>query len=219
MTAFAKTYLAPRERLPAMLLVSSYLFGTVMLAHHLVDGFVYLTALHLLFTTGLLVITHRPRPTVSLYGWLLACALLGWSAEYIGVHGKWLFGEYVYGDVLGPKVFGIPLVIGINWVVVVYAVCGTLNMLPLRIPRLLKVFVSSLCLVLLDVLIEPVAIQLDYWTWASGDPPLQNYLGWLVISLLQSVLFYLLIPYTENRLAPLLLVLQVIFFGYLTLQS
>ena len=209
--------MTPRERLYAGLLVSSYVFGAVMLGHDVVPGFVYLTAFHLCFTTVLLLSAHRPwvdaRPTV----WLLLCGALGWGAEYVGVHGEWLFGEYAYGDVLGPKWRAIPLVLAVNWILVVYSVCATLAA---RVPNwhpIAKVLAAAVAMVALDVLIEPVAISLDLWTWRQGHPPLQNYLGWLAVSLVQTALFFLLLPFSENRLAPLVLVLQVGFFGYLSL--
>jgi putative membrane protein len=145
------------------------------------------------------------------------CYVLGWTAEYVGVHYRWLFGEYLYGDVLGPKVMAIPLVIGVNWILVVYGVCASLNMIMPSLHRALKVLLGAILLVGLDFLIEPVAIDLGYWIWANGEPPLQNYLGWLGVGLLQTGAFYLIIPFTENRLAPLLVVLQLAFFTYLSL--
>jgi hypothetical protein len=33
-----------------------------------------------------------------------------------------------------------------------------------------------------DWIMEPVAIRLDYWTWAGGDIPMQNYFAWFVIA-------------------------------------
>jgi len=216
MRAFAKTYFAAAQRIPAAILASSYLFGMLMLGHAVIDGFVYLTAPHLLLTPALLILTHRPKPSARLFLWVGVCFIIGWLAEYIGVHGKWLFGEYIYGDVLGPKVYGIPLVIGFNWIVVVYAICGTINILSSSLHRLWKVFIGGLCLVALDYAIEPVAISLDYWIWIDGAPPLQNFIGWFIIGILQTALFYAIIPYTENRLSPLLLLLQMLFFVYLT---
>ncbi len=186
-----------------------------MLATDLLPGFVYLTALHLLFTVVLLTGTHRPAVGVRYVTWLLTCGLLGWYIEYIGVHRGWLFGSYIYGDVLGPKWRGIPLVLGINWVLVVYTVATTVGMALPRVPRWAKALVGAAGLTSLDVLIEPTAIALDFWTWAAGTPPLQNYVGWFGVSLVQCGIFYALLPFTENRLAPLTLVLQVGFFGVL----
>ncbi len=210
-------YFTSRERLPAALLASSYLFGTFMLGHQVIEGFVFLTSLHLLFSATLIAFTHRPKPMGNWWIWAAACAILGYWVEYLGVHYGWLFGSYSYGDVLGPQLWDIPLVIGINWVLVVYAVCASLNMLARSWSRWLKAATGALLLVALDVLIEPVAIALGFWTWELGQPPLQNFIGWFGAGLLQTCLFYLIIPYTENRLAPLLLILQLVFFSYLCL--
>jgi putative membrane protein len=163
-----------------------------------------------------MLLTHRPMPAIGIWIWLAICFILGWTAEFIGVHYKWLFGEYVYGDVLGPKIFGIPLIIGVNWILVVYGVCTTLNMLFLKTNRIMKAVIAAMVLVSLDFLIEPVAIKLDFWTWALGDPPTQNFIGWFCVGLIQTSLFYLIVPLSENRLAPVLLLLQVLFFGYLS---
>ncbi|MFK8055793.1 MAG: carotenoid biosynthesis protein [Saprospiraceae bacterium] len=217
MTAFAKTYLTNKERIPAALLISSYLFGMVVIAHGLISGFVYLTSLHLLLCTVLILITHRPMPSPRIWIWLVVCYALGWTAEYVGVHYKWLFGEYIYGDVLGPKVYAIPLIIGVNWILVIYGVCTTLNMLFPTLNRVFKAIFAAFLLVALDYLIEPVAIKLDFWTWMLGTPPTQNFIGWLGVGLIQTSLFYLIVPFTENRLAPVLVLLQVIFFSYLSI--
>ena len=209
--------MTPRERTYAGLLISSYAFGAVMLAHDLVPGFVYLTAAHLTFGATLLLAAHRPWVDAWPWVWLVLCGLLGWSAEYVGVHGGWLFGEYAYGDTLGPKWRAIPLVLAVNWVLVVYSVCATVASYVPGWPVAAKVAASAAAMVALDVLIEPVAIGLDLWTWRAGEPPLQNYLGWLAVSLLQAGLFFWLLPFAENRLARLLLVLQIGFFAYVRL--
>ena len=205
----------PRHRVAWWLLVTSYVFGAVMLAHGVHPSFVYLTAPHLVFSAGLLLSAHRPRPSARLWVWAGLCLAVGWLAEYVGVHGGWLFGSYVYGDVLGPKLRAVPLVIGVNWILVVYAVCNSLALGARAWPRWAKVLAAAAALVALDFVIEPVAIALDFWTWDGGAPPLQNYIGWALVGLAQAGLYFGLLPFAENRLAPVLLVLQVAFFAYL----
>lgn len=183
-----------------------------MLGGNFVPGFVYLTTFHLCSATVLLLAAHRPLMGVKLWAWAALCGGLGWVAEYIGVHGGWLFGEYVYGDVLGPKYRAIPLVLAVNWVLVVYSVCATVNFALPAWPAVAKVVTAALAMVALDLVIEPVAIALDFWTWRAGHPPLQNYLGWLAVSLVQAGLFFVILPFSENRLAPLVLILQGSFF-------
>lgn len=211
-----------RYRRTAFLLVSSYAFGAVVLGHDLIAGFAYLTAAHLCGTAALMLWHHRgaartARRRDRLLTWAAVCGLLGWWAEYIGVHFGFLFGSYRYGDVLGPAWHAIPLVMAVNWIVVVYAVCATLNRYAAGVHVVLRVGLAALAMVALDVLIEPVAIALDFWTWDLGHPPLRNYLGWLGVGVVQGGLFYAIVPYASNRLAPLALALQVLFFAYLSL--
>ncbi len=188
-----------------------------MLAFRPIPSFVYLTSAHLVFTATLLLLGHRPNENTGLWIWVPICYFTGWIAEYVGVHGGWLFGRYIYGDVLGPKLWAIPLVIGVNWILVVYSVCQSINSAAPHLNTFVKIVLASLSLVALDYLIEPVAIALDFWTWADGLPPLRNYLGWLLVSAVQSSVFFTLLQYSENRLAPWLVVLQLVFFGFLRL--
>ena len=41
--------------------------------------------------------------------------LTGMITEILGVQWGWIFGNYQYGDALGYKVLGVPLLIGVNW--------------------------------------------------------------------------------------------------------
>ena len=71
-------------------------------------------------------------------------------------------------------------------------------------------------MVLLDVMIEPVAIRLDFWHWQAGDIPTQNYLMWFVVALFMNwVLSFNRLKFNV-KLGFGLLVSQVLFF---TLQS
>ena len=68
-------------------------------------------------------------------------------------------------------------------------------------------------MVSLDVLIEPVAIKLDFWRWQENVVPFQNYIGWYGVGFLILALYFYFLPKYENRLAELLLLLQFVFFG------
>lgn len=46
--------------------------------------------------------------------------LIGIGAEIIGVNTGLLFGNYSYGNNLGPKIVGVPPIIGINWIVLIF---------------------------------------------------------------------------------------------------
>jgi putative membrane protein len=77
---------------------------------------------------------------------------------------------------------------------------------------------SALLMVGLDVLIEPIAIELDFWTWAGGYVPFQNYVGWFVIAFVLQFAFHKAIPKDmTNHVAVILFGLQILFFGLLNL--
>lgn len=106
--------------------------------------------------------------------------------EIIGSKTGLIFGRYAYGNSMSLKVGGVPIVIGLNWVVLLIAAFNATG----YIFRFLflksgwgQIIVSSIMLTFLDFLIEPVAVQLDYWNWHNGDIPLQNYLAWFLISM------------------------------------
>ena len=175
-------------------------------------AFQWATPFHLLLTTGLLLYFHRDWRTSF---WLFAGSvmLIGYWVEVAGVHTSLVFGEYAYDTTLGVKVLEVPLMIAVNWLLLTY-VCGSVCY---RIPGAVffKVISAALLMVALDYLIEPVAIAQDFWHWASGDPPLHNYLGWWVVALLVQSLFFGLSFRRKNPLAAPILLIQVLFFSIL----
>ncbi len=149
--------------------------------------------------------------------------LTGFFIEVIGVHTGIIFGKYGYGQTLGTKVLGVPLVIGANWLLLIY--CSTevtqkifeklrkyllVNMLFDNI--FLKAFFASFLMVLLDFLIEPVAMHLDFWHWQNEQIPVQNYQAWFLISFILSFIFLKGKFIKSNLLAIILFLLQFTFF-------
>jgi putative membrane protein len=68
-----------------------------------------------------------------------------------------------------------------------------------------------------DFVMEPVAVKTGMWSWASDEVPLQNYLGWFIVSALVISGFELLKIKTDNKIAGRIFILQFIFFVFLNL--
>ena len=117
---------------------------------------------------------------------------MGWFIEYIGVHYHVPFGIYEYGDGLGIKVLDIPLVIGLNWVIVTVSSWITVEWAFSKWNKLSKILMSASLMTILDLLIEPVAPHLDYWMFQLNWPPVQNYIAWFWLGLLFSALMSML---------------------------
>jgi putative membrane protein len=135
---------------------------------------------------------------------------LGYGVEVAGVHTGMVFGEYSYGKTLGFKIADVPLVMGLNWLTLIYSAGVIFNRL--NAPVIVKSALGGLVLMILDLFIEPIAIRYDYWSWESISVPLQNYLAWFVISFLFLMVFFSLKFKKENKLALLYLSVQFFFF-------
>ena len=141
--------------------------------------------------------------------------LLGLIVEIIGVNYSLFFGEYQYGNNLGIKFLGVPLVIGFNWVLLIILTGNFAHRLfPKSKKR--KVLFGSLLMILLDLLIEISAPKLDYWEFAIHPVPLSNYLWWFVFS----IFFHLIYQSNTNKefiVSANILIVHFLFFGMLAL--
>ena len=57
--------------------------------------------------------------------------------------------------------------------------------------NVIQVLLSSLLMVLLDLLIEPVAITFDWWSWGLGYVPFSNYLMWFLVAFVMQIIISL----------------------------
>ena len=131
------------------------------------------------------------------------------SAEWLGVHTGFLFGDYVYGESLGKKWFGVPIIIGINWIMLTMISASIVQLS--NIHWLLKALGATFLMVLLDILIEPVAIVSDYWYW-NGEIPLTNFIGWIIVAFVLQTLYFGSKLAEPNKVGISLYIIQVIFF-------
>lgn len=168
-----------------------------------------LSALNLLLTNFLLFSFHKTW-NFQFALFVVVVLLVGFFSEVIGVHTGLLFGDYAYGQSLGAKLWEIPLIIALNWLLLVYSTGILVQKLPGH--WLLKAFVAATLMVLLDMLIEPLAAVLDYWTWADYRIPVSNYLGWLGIAFVLHLLFQKAQFQKRNALVPFVLGVQFLFF-------
>ncbi|MEO7767741.1 MAG: carotenoid biosynthesis protein, partial [Ferruginibacter sp.] len=83
------------------------------------EFFVRFTPLNLLLTFLLLIWTQQKK-NVAFYVFLAAVIIIGYFSEVVGVNTHLLFGDYSYGKVLGVQWNNVPLLIGINWFIVIY---------------------------------------------------------------------------------------------------
>lgn len=174
--------------------------------------FLSLSPLNLMLSFTCLLLSYS-RLTYRLLLAILVVGITGFTAELIGVHTQLLFGEYHYGDNLGFKLAGIPLLIAVNWVMLSFS--AIVIVVSLRTSVLVKALLSATLMTLLDFFIEPVAINSDFWSWADGIIPMYNYVCWFVLSFILHFWLLKREVVEQNTVGIGLYVVLVLFFGLL----
>jgi putative membrane protein len=189
--------------------------------------FASLTPMNLLLSAALLIYTQKEK-TSHFFLFAAVCYVVGYVVEYLGVNHQLLFGEYRYLPAMGWQWKNIPLVIGVNWFIMMYC-CGVtiqhfLNLMWNKLkdedePRRNNVgffaiiMDGALLATFFDWIMEPIAVKLGYWQWlGDGSIPVFNYACWFVISALLMLLFRLLSFPKQNQFAVNLLLIQFMFF-------
>jgi bisanhydrobacterioruberin hydratase len=198
-----------RNLVPIMILY--YAVGAAGLIIPVTRGlFLVLTPVSLLMSFILLYLFHE---RFSARFWLTSAVifLAGFLVEMAGVKTGWIFGGYTYGDTLGPGLFQTPLMIGINWLMLVY--CSNYIAGKFVEPIYFRAIVAAALMVVYDFALEPVAMRLDMWNWEGGIVPLQNYIAWFFVALLLNYLAgYMQLTGGKNKLALPLFFIQLVFF-------
>ena len=211
MTSDSAYYFSRRDLIFILVLIIFHAVGIAIMTMQQAEG-AKLSYLNLLLC-GIIVLLSEPSKKNILLPFVII-SLGGYFVELVGIHTHVLFGNYKYGETLGLKVFDVPLIISLNWFVIVVASANIARLFTSN--YLITAIISGGLCVLLDVLIEPIAIRLDYWTWADGTIPFYNYVCWFIFSVLFS-LMYLKKTSERNRSAQFLFVIWLIFFTMLNL--
>lgn len=169
-----------------------------------------LTPLSLLMSIALLFIYHEPH---SRKFWFLSIIIFaaGFGLEVLGVTTGLLFGAYTYGETLGLKLFHTPLMIGVNWLLLVYC---SLTIVGKFIDSIyFRAVVAAALMVVYDFALEPAAIYTGMWEWEGGAVPMQNYVAWFLIGfVLNYVAARFRLVARENKIAQPLFFIQFGFF-------
>ena len=168
------------------------------------------------------VYPRHQRPKFSIVS--VGVVVVSFGIEWLGVRTGEIFGSYQYGETLQPSIDGVPISIGSAWFVTLVASTAVAQKIA---PKSLTkgshfkiALLVALLMVCFDLLMEPAAVKLDYWTWMNDPIPLRNYLVWFGLSFifatigLQIGLFRQLLP----RIAIHLYFAQLIYFGLVVLK-
>lgn len=193
------------------LIVLFHLVGLIGLSvNSLRPLFLQIVPWHLLLMMLIIFFSHK-RFDIKFILFAAIVFIIGYFIEWAGVHTGLLFGNYAYGKTLGIQISSIPLIIGVNWFLLIYATGVLLQQSRLK-NKLPRIIAGALILVMLDALIEPAARSFNYWHWAGNIIPVQNYICWFFVSTVMLFLFEKFRFEKQNIVAPVLLIAQFVFF-------
>jgi len=175
------------ERALLFILYAIYTIGVIGHAFDLTFPYMITLTPYVLLLFGGVVLIRTTGTDTRLLLWCLVTYIFTFAVEIVGVHSSIPFGEYHYGNTLGLKVAGVPLVIGLYWVIIVLGAIAIARRICARIVRghaFCCAFLAGSFTAIFDIPLEIVAINLDYWQWNASVAPLQNYIAWFMVAFL-----------------------------------
>jgi putative membrane protein len=153
------------------------------------------------------VTSRGPRAGTALVAVTAGGGLL---VELLGVHTGVPFGRYAYGNALGPRLYGVPLVIPLAWTWMAWPAWLAAGVLTRRTAA--RIALAGLGLAAWDLFLDPQMVAAGYWHWTDPHPalpgmpavPLTNYLGWLVVATLMMAALARIAPGRRPGDAPML---------------
>ena len=178
------------------------------------NWFISFTPLNLTLNFILLLINCKGNKRVLTI--IILGFLIGMITEILGVQFGWIFGDYQYGNQLGIKFVGVPLLIGVNWALLT-VITGAIAQ-QFYFNKFMRVFIGLGLMLFLDLLMEPLAPVLDFWVFDGEEAPLQNYLGWAAVAIFLQFGYYFLKVKINGSFPYHLYLLQIIFFSVLLIK-
>jgi putative membrane protein len=132
---------------------------------------------------------------------VLVAGIGGFAVEVLGVHTAVPFGDYRYTGGLGPVLAGVPVTVGLAWLMMAYpstlVAARTTGARSRRAPG--AVVVGAVALAGWDVFLDPQMVAAHHWRWSHPSPhlpgvvnvPLSNFGGWLLVAV---VMMAVLVP-------------------------
>lgn len=173
------------------------------------QSFLNLSYFNLILSFTLMIVA-RQNDLRRFLIFLLFAFVIGMSVEWIGVHTGLLFGDYFYGHNLGTKLFGVPLVIGLNWGLLTVVSASIINRQSNN--QIFDIIAGAALMTVFDFIMEPVAVKSGYWNWSKGEIPFYNYLCWFVIALFLQFIYVRMKLIESNKVNDVLLFCMVVFF-------
>ena len=112
--------------------------------------FMKMVPFHLLLMFAIIIYTYV-GDVKRLLLFVSGVFLCGWLVEVLGVHTGKIFGSYYYGNTIGYKIAAVPLLMGVNWVILIFSIGQMVKSFKIR-NSILASLIGALMLITFDFL-------------------------------------------------------------------
>ena len=176
--------------------------------------FIYLVPINYLVSFVVLLVTDRSDQK-SRIPFAVIVFVFGFIVEAVGVNTGLIFGDFSFGKSLGVKVFGTPVIIGFNWLMLVY--CASIIVSQFTDNKYFISFLATILIVVYDMVLEGPAGVMGMWSWDWENIPMMNFLSWFIIAWMLNGALQLAKIKLENPVAGTLFSAQFVCFLFLNL--
>ena len=125
--------------------------------------------------------------------------------EALSIQTSFPYGAFEYNAQLGYKLFDlVPWTVSFGWVPLVIG-CFALSSWIFN-KRSYQFFAGALLLVVSDLIVDPGAVLMNFWTWTYPGMyysiPFSNYLGWILSSIIGGLLLFWTVPKNDMQQLP-----------------
>jgi len=144
----------------------------------------------------------------NFYSGLLFIVILSCYAtaiEALSILTSFPYGAFEYNAQLGYKIFDlVPWTVSFGWVPLVIGCFALSSWIFSR--RYYQFLAGVLFLVASDLIIDPGAVLMNFWTWTNPgiyySIPFSNYLGWILSSIIGGIVFFWILPKNDIQQLP-----------------
>ena len=207
---------AIKKNISIFLIWLVHISGLLGMLFYDLDFFASFTSTNLFLMSIILFLNIKIKSKYHVLS-ILLIFLIGMITEILGVNYGLIFGDYEYGNNLGFKLFGVPFLIGVNWIILT-AISANIAALITKNKNIeLTVIIGALLMLAMDFVMEPIAPKLDLWKFNNLIVPTSNYIGWLIIGLFTQTIYNLQFRQKEIGVSLNLYLAFFLFFSFLNL--
>ena len=166
----------------AILWITLVHFFGIIGVYFLPEWFLPATPLVILVSAGVVILRYEKYRQSRLVAFAVI-VVMAFLVEVYGVKTGNLFGTYTYGNNLGWKLFEVPLIIGVNWAVLLMVAQQLTTHYIVVNNRFFSAITVGFLMTSFDLLLEVLAPIFDFWSFTHMNyPPLQNFIAWFCVS-------------------------------------